>query len=101
MNPLGPIGAITKATADHYGVSMADLRGKALARRVSNPRRLAMATCRSFTKASLPQIGTAFGGRHHTTVLYAVRQFNDHATPEERAAAIEIARRAGVLKGDE
>jgi len=57
--------------ASHFNLSIADLRGKRRTKEVSFARQVAMALARELTEASLPSIGEAFGGRDHTTVIYA------------------------------
>ena len=68
------IDLIQKVVADFYKLKISDLYGK---RRLSNlvlPRQIAMYLAKEMTQRSLPDIGEAFGGRDHTTVLYAVRK---------------------------
>lgn len=67
--------------ARQFGMHVNDLRGSRRTQDVAYARQLAMYLARELTEASLPQIGDKFGGRHHTTVLYAVdkieRQLKD------------------------
>jgi chromosomal replication initiator protein len=65
---------IQKVVADHYSLKVTDLRAKDNSRRVAEPRQVAMYICRELTETSLPQIGKAFGGKHHTTVLHSIRK---------------------------
>jgi chromosomal replication initiator protein len=65
---------IQKTVADYYKVRVADLLGKRRSRNVARPRQMAMALAKELTTHSLPEIGDAFGGRDHTTVLHAVRK---------------------------
>ncbi|HSR69444.1 MAG TPA: chromosomal replication initiator protein DnaA [Acidobacteriota bacterium] len=65
---------IQKAVADHFSLKVTDLKAKTNARRISYPRQVAMYLCKELTDHSLPQIGRDFGGKHHTTVLHAVRK---------------------------
>ena len=65
---------IQKTVADYYKVRVADLLGKRRSRNVARPRQMAMALAKELTTHSLPEIGNAFGGRDHTTVLHAVRK---------------------------
>ncbi|MCE5233836.1 MAG: chromosomal replication initiator protein DnaA [Mizugakiibacter sp.] len=64
---------IQKAVADYYQVRLSDLLSKRRVRSVARPRQLAMALAKELTEHSLPEIGEAFGGRDHTTVLHACR----------------------------
>jgi len=68
------IDKIQKVVATHFNLSQAELRGKRRSKEISLPRQMAMTLCRELTDASLPAIGEAFGGRDHTTVLYACRK---------------------------
>ena len=68
------IGNIQKAVADYYGLQIKDLLSKRRPRSLSRPRQLAMALAKELTEHSLPEIGDAFAGRDHTTVLHACRQ---------------------------
>jgi chromosomal replication initiator protein len=67
------IQQIQEAVAQHYGLKIRQLVGPHQHRGISRPRMLAMYLCRTMTPSSLPAIGRAFGGRHHTTVLNACR----------------------------
>ena len=68
------IDRIQKVVADHYLLKVAELKARNNARRVSEPRQIAMYLCRQLTESSLPQIGKEFGGKHHTTVLHSIRK---------------------------
>ena len=65
---------IQKTTAEYYKIRVADLLSKRRSRSVSRPRQVAMALAKELTSHSLPEIGDAFGGRDHTTVLHACRK---------------------------
>jgi len=65
---------IQKAVANHYGLKVADLKSKNNSRSVAVPRQVAMYLCKALTKASLPEIGREFGGKHHTTVLHSINK---------------------------
>lgn len=67
------IGDVKRLTAIYFGVTRAEIEGRSKAQLHSRPRTVAMALCRYYTSNSLPQIGRAFGGRDHTTALYAER----------------------------
>ena len=68
------IANIQKVVADYYGLQLKDLLGKKRTRSLARPRQMAMALAKELTEHSLPEIGDAFGGRDHTTVLHACRQ---------------------------
>jgi len=64
--------AIRFHVALHYGLSVSDLCGSRRNKRCARPRHVAMYLARSLTRMSYPEIGEFFGGRDHTTVIYAV-----------------------------
>lgn len=68
------IEAIQRSVADYYKIKIADLLSKRRSRTVARPRQVAMALSKELTSHSLPEIGDAFGGRDHTTVLHACRK---------------------------
>ena len=65
---------IQKTVADYYGLQIKDLLSKRRTRSLARPRQMAMALAKELTEHSLPEIGDAFAGRDHTTVLHACRQ---------------------------
>jgi chromosomal replication initiator protein len=71
------IDNIQKTVADYYKIRTSDLLSKKRNRSVARPRQLAMALARELTNHSLPEIGDAFGGRDHTTVLHACRKIEE------------------------
>ena len=68
------IESIQKLVADSYGVKVSQLRSKNNAKLVALPRHVAMYLSKELTGASLPETGRRFGGKHHSTVLHAVRK---------------------------
>lgn len=65
---------IQKTVADFYNLKVAEMYSKKRSRLIARPRQVAMALARELTQLSLPEIGEAFGGRDHTTVLHAHRK---------------------------
>ena len=65
------ITKIQKAVADHYNITVDDLKGKKRSNKVAHPRQLAMYLCRMETDETFPRIGLEFGGRDHSTVIFA------------------------------
>ncbi len=65
---------IQKTVAEYYKIRLADMSGKSRSRSIARPRQMAMALAKDLTSKSLPEIGQAFGGRDHTTVLHACRK---------------------------
>jgi chromosomal replication initiator protein len=75
---------IQKTVADYYKVRMSDLLSKRRSRSVARPRQVAMALAKELTTHSLPEIGAAFGGRDHTTVLHACKRIKEFRDGEQR-----------------
>ena len=71
---LVTIENIQKMVAEYYKIRIADLLSKKRTRSIVRPRQMAMALCKELTNHSLPEIGDAFGGRDHTTVIHACRK---------------------------
>jgi len=65
------IATIMTATASYFDIKISDLKSKKRSRQISVPRQIAMYLCREYTKLSLPDIGRHFGGKDHTTVIFA------------------------------
>ncbi|MCC5825964.1 chromosomal replication initiator protein DnaA [Alkalimonas sp.] len=74
QDKLVTIENIQKTVAEYYKIRVADLLSKRRSRSVARPRQMAMALAKELTNHSLPEIGDAFGGRDHTTVLHACRK---------------------------
>lgn len=68
------IDNIQRSVAEYYKIKMGDMLSKKRNRSVARPRQVAMSLSKELTNHSLPEIGDAFGGRDHTTVLHACRQ---------------------------
>ena len=68
---------IQKAVAEYYKLRVSDLLSRRRPRTIARPRQMAMALCKELTEHSLPEIGDAFGGRDHTTVLHACRKIEE------------------------
>jgi chromosomal replication initiator protein len=67
------VRAIQQNVEEYYGISHSDLIGAQRSQNISNARHIAMYLARTLTNISLPEIGKAFGGKDHTSVLYACR----------------------------
>ena len=68
---------IQKTVAEHYNIRISDMHSKKKTRSIARPRQIAMALSKELTNHSLPEIGDAFGGRDHTTVLHACRKVEE------------------------
>jgi chromosomal replication initiator protein len=78
------IDAIQKAVAERFQIKQSQLKEKSNTKKVVYPRQVAMYLVKELTDASLPEIGRAFGGKHHTTVLHSINKIEQsrHNDPE-------------------
>ncbi|MCR6653150.1 MAG: chromosomal replication initiator protein DnaA [Cellvibrionaceae bacterium] len=74
---LVSVDNIQRVVAEYYKIKVADLHSKRRSRSVARPRQVAMHLAKELTNHSLPEIGDAFGGRDHTTVLHACRKIKE------------------------
>jgi len=81
---LVTIENIQKTVAEYYKIRVADLLSKRRSRSITRPRQMAMGLSKELTNHSLPEIGDAFGGRDHTTVLHACRKIKELRESETR-----------------
>ncbi|MCF2860267.1 chromosomal replication initiator protein DnaA [Pseudoalteromonas sp. SMS1] len=77
QDKLVTIDNIQRTVAEYYRIRVSDLLSKRRSRSVARPRQVAMALSKELTNHSLPEIGDAFGGRDHTTVLHACRKVKE------------------------
>jgi len=77
QNKLISVDNIQRTVAEYYKIKMADMISKRRNRSVARPRQMAMCLSKELTNHSLPEIGSMYGGRDHTTVLHACRTIND------------------------
>lgn len=80
---LVTIENIQKTVAEYYKVRLSDLLSQRRTRSLARPRQVAMALAKELTRHSLPEIGEAFGGRDHTTVLHACKRIRDLREAEQ------------------
>ena len=71
------IATIMAAVAHHFEIKVSDIKSKKRTRNISVPRQIAMYLCRTKTKLSLPEIGRQFGGKDHTTVIFAHKKISE------------------------
>ena len=76
--------AIQRAVADRFQIKQTQLREKSNTKRIVYPRQVAMYLVKELTDASLPEIGRAFGGKHHTTVMHSIHKIEEerHINPD-------------------
>ena len=71
------VEVIQKFVADFYQLKVSELKSRNNAKSVAMPRQVAMYLCKTLTRASLPEIGRAFGGKHHSTVIHSIRKVEE------------------------
>ena len=86
---------IQRTVADYFKIRVVDLTSRKRSRSITRPRHMAIALARELTNYSLPEIGGAFGGRDHSTVLYACRKIaklraHDMTTADDYTALLRI-----------
>ncbi|MEX0870834.1 MAG: chromosomal replication initiator protein DnaA [Aquisalimonadaceae bacterium] len=86
QDKLVTVDNIQKTVADYYKIRVSDLHSKRRNRSITRPRQIAMALSKELTSHSLPEIGDAFGGRDHTTVLHACRKVVELKDADTRLA---------------
>ena len=84
---------IQKTVAEYFKIKISDMLSKKRSRNYSKPRQLAMALTRELTNLSFPEIGEAYGGRHHTTVMHACEEIE-----QLRLSSQSVAQDLGILK---
>lgn len=83
---LVTLESIQKTVAEYYKIRVSELLAKKRTRSIARPRQIAMALAKELTSHSLPEIGEAFGGRDHTTVLHATRKVAELRKADNRVA---------------
>jgi chromosomal replication initiator protein len=81
---LVTIENIQKTVADYYKLRVSDLTSERRSRSIARPRQVAMALAKELTSHSLPEIGAAFGGRDHTTVIHACKRVRELRESDSR-----------------
>jgi chromosomal replication initiator protein len=81
---LVTIDNIQKTVAGYFQIRVGDLHSKSRSRSITRPRQIAMSLAKELTSHSLPEIGDAFGGRDHTTVMHACRKVKELRESENR-----------------
>jgi chromosomal replication initiator protein len=78
------IEAVIKAVAERFSLQPGQLKQKTNMHRIAYPRQIAMYLAKELNGASLPEIGRAFGGKHHTTVLHSINkiELQRHSDPD-------------------
>ncbi len=84
QDKLVSIDNIQKTVASYYKIRIADLLSRSRSRSIARPRQMAMALAKELTSHSLPEIGDAFGGRDHTTVIHGCRKIAELKLSDSR-----------------
>jgi len=82
------IARIQKAVADHYKLTVDNLRARSNVRHFLVPRQLAMYLCKRLTKKSYPEIAREFGGKHHTTVIHSVEKISSSLSTDPEMSVL-------------
>ncbi|HTE05251.1 MAG TPA: chromosomal replication initiator protein DnaA, partial [Planctomycetota bacterium] len=90
MRPVTGIERVVEVVCRHFGVRLADLQGRKRTQSIALPRQTAMYLARKLTTLSLEEIGGHFGGRDHSTVLYAVDRTGDRIAQDRAFAQLVI-----------
>ena len=86
LNRQISVDNIQKTVADYYKIKVSEMYSKKRVRSLARPRQVAMALAKELTAMSLPEIGEAFGGRDHTTVLHACRKIHELVEADQTIA---------------
>ncbi len=86
--PSVTVESIQKVVADYYNISVAELKARTQTRQVSFPRQVAMYLCKRLSGSSYCEIARRFGGKHHTTVLHAVKRIEEKVQRERDFARL-------------
>ena len=86
QDKLVTIDNIQRTVAEYYKIRTSDLLSSKRSRTIARPRQVAMTLAKELTNHSLPEIGEAFGGRDHTTVLYATRKIAELREADQRVS---------------
>ena len=98
-NVIAP-GDIIEAVADYFKLSTDDLFGSSRSQQIASARQIAMYLCRELTSLSLPKIGQLFGGRDHTTVMYANKKISE-LMKERRSIYNQVTELTSRIKQDQ
>ncbi len=98
LNRQISIDNIQKTVADYYKIKVAEMYSKKRVRSLARPRQIAMSLTKDLTPMSLPEIGEAFGGRDHTTVLHACRKVKELVEADQMVAR-DHAQLMQILRG--
>jgi len=80
--PRITVESIQKMVSNYYNLNVSELKSKTNSPQIVLPRQIAMYLCKRLTSLSLPDIGRRFGGKHHSTVIHAVRKIEDRRRSE-------------------
>ena len=86
QDKLATIDNIQKTVAEYFQIRVGDLNSGKRSRSIARPRQIAMTLAKELTSHSLPEIGSAFGGRDHTTVLHANRKIAELREADPRVS---------------
>jgi chromosomal replication initiator protein len=82
-SPSLTVETIQKLVADYYNIKVIELKSRNNSQQIAFPRQIAMYLSKQLTDCSLPEIGRRFGGKHHSTVIHAIRKLSQKRTREK------------------
>ena len=82
------IEIIQKAVCEHVGIKLQDIKSRKRTKEISNARKIAMYVAKKLTNLSLAEIGAAFGGKDHATVIYACKQIENESLKDENLSKL-------------
>lgn len=87
-NQAVSIDSIQKTVADRFSMKVSELKSRNNSKRITEPRQIAMFLCKEMTENSLSQIGKKFGGKHHTTVMHAIRKVDEQSRKDFKTRSL-------------
>ncbi len=87
-NQVVSIDSIQQKVAERFSLKVSELTSRNNSKRITEPRQIAMFLCKEMTENSLSQIGRMFGGKHHTTVLHAIRKIDEQGRKDFRTRTL-------------
>ena len=91
------IDQVINLVANNYNISVEDIKSKKRLKKIAVPRQIGMYICRIHLKESLPKIGSAFGGKDHTTVMHSVNKIK-RELKKDKNLEIEISKIINLIK---
>lgn len=91
---------VQRAVCEYFGITRQELLGKNRSKKITQPRHLAQYLCRKMTDFSFPDIAHKFGGKDHTSIIYAVRKVEESIEKDSNMANIVEFLKKRIAEGD-